>query len=127
MFNSIVPQIRYFRQMSLWPVLDNNASGREDEVKDASSLSLNDTMEVIDEIQVYLMSAILTFSTDGIISKLARPDVVERIQAYYLTMLHRYLKYRYGYNEAMNRLARGMQITSMAREAKEICKTRLPI
>ena len=113
--------------MSFWPILDNNACVREDEVKDATSMNSNGTVEVIDDLQVYLMSAILAFSTDGIISKLSRPDVVERVQAYYLTMLHRYLKYRYGYNEAMNRLARGMQITSMAREAKEICKTRLPI
>ena len=117
----------YFRQMSFWPVLDNNACVMEDEVKNEAILNTNDTIEIIDDLQVYLMSAILSFSTDGIVKKLSRPDVVDRIQEYYLTMLHRYLKYRYGDAEAINRLSRGMQITSMAREAKEICKTRLLI
>ena len=112
-----------FRQMSFWPVLDNNACVMEDE----ATLNAADKIEIIDDLQVYLMSAILAFSTDGIVTKLNRPDVVDRIQEYYLTMLHRYLKYRYGDEEAINRLSRGMQITSMAREAKEICKTRLLI
>ena len=109
--------------MSFWPVLDNNACVMEDE----ATLNAADKIEIIDDLQVYLMSAILAFSTDGIVTKLNRPDVVDRIQEYYLTMLHRYLKYRYGDEEAINRLSRGMQITSMAREAKEICKTRLLI
>ena len=113
--------------MSFWPVLDNNACVMEEEVKNEANLNTNDTIEIIDDLQVYLMSAILAFSTDGIVTKLSRPDVVDRIQEYYLTMLHRYLKYRYGDTEAINRLSRGMQITSMAREAKEICKTRLLI
>ena len=111
--------------MSFWPILDKNACIMEEEVKHDKSSS--NKVEIIDDLQVYLMSAILAFSTDGIVSKLSRPDVVERIQEHYLTMLHRYLKYRYGEGEAMNRLARGMQITSMAREAKEICDSRLPI
>ena len=116
-----------YRQMSFWPVLDNNACVMEDEVKNEATLNPTDKIEIIDDLQVYLMSAILAFSTDGIVTKLNRPDVVDRIQEYYLTMLHRYLKYRYGDDEAINRLSRGMQITSMAREAKEICKTRLLI
>ena len=115
------------RQMSFWPILDKNACIMEEEVKHDKCETSSNKVEIIDDLQVYLMSAILAFSTDGIVSKLSRPDVVERIQEYYLTMLHRYLKYRYGEGEAMNRLARGMQITSMAREAKEICDSRLPI
>ena len=113
--------------MSFWPVLDDNACIMEDEVKNDKSLNPSEKVEIIDDLQVYLMSAILAFSSDGIVSKLSRPDVVDRIQEYYLTMLHRYLKYRYGDDEAINRLSRGMQINAMARETKEICKTRLNI
>ena len=113
--------------MSFWPVLDDSACIMDDEVKNDKPWNSSEKVEIIDDIQVYLMSAILVFSTDGITSKLSRPDIVDQIQEYYLTMLHRYLKYRYGQDEAMNRLARGMAITSMAREANEICKTRLPI
>jgi len=115
------------RQMSFWPVLDDNACIMEEEEKNEKRLNSTEKIEIIDDLQVYLMSAILVFSSEGITSKLKRPDIVDRIQEYYLTMLHRYLKYRYGHDEAMTRLARGIQITSMAREAKEICKTRLPV
>ena len=113
--------------MSFWPVLDDNACIMDDEVANEKPMNSSEKVEIIDDLQVYLMSAILVFSTDGITSKLSRPDIVDRIQEYYLTMLHRYLKYRYGHQEAMNRLARGMSITSMAREAREICKTMLPV
>ena len=113
--------------MSFWPVLDNKACIMKEEVNNEQSLDSDQTIEVIDELQVYLMSSILLFSTEGLTSKLDSPDIVEEMQEYYLTMLHRYLKYRYGQDEAMARLARGVAITSMAREAQEICSMRLPI
>ena len=113
--------------MSFWPILDDNACVMENEQTNETPFNTSQKVEIIDDLQVYLMSAILVFSTEGIRSKLRRPDIVDRIQEHYLTMLHRYLKYRYGQDEAMNRLARGMAITSMAREAKEICETRLPV
>ena len=66
--------------MSFWPVLDNNACIMEDEVKGEKSFNSAETVEIIDDLQVYLMSAILAFSTDGFVSKVSGPEVVDRLQ-----------------------------------------------
>ena len=62
-----------------------------------------------------------------IISTFERPDIIEKMQSYYLSKLHRYLKFRYGEIEATNRLSNGMKIVVMAREAQNICLQRLPV
>jgi hypothetical protein len=53
-------------------------------------------------------------------------DDVSRLQDQYLIMLHRYLKYKYQW-EANSKLAKGIMISSLAREAQEIRRQRLPV
>jgi hypothetical protein len=51
---------------------------------------------------------------------------ISRVQDQYLTMLHRYLKFKYQ-QEANSKLAKGIMISSLAREAQEIRSHRLPV
>ena len=80
-----------------------------------------------DDLKVPLMNSILLYSTIGINSSLKDPDLVNKIQTYYLSKLHRYLKYIYGDNEAMMYLTEGMKLASIAREAQNIWSYRLPV
>ena len=91
--------------------------------------SQNIKMEDINEfLQISLMNSILLYSTVGISSStFERPDIIEKIHSYYLSKLHRYLKFRFGEIEATNQLSNGMKIVAMAREAQSIWSQRLPI
>ena len=92
---------------------DNNPSDKEKDMKD--------------DLKVPLMNSILLYSTIGINSSLKDPDLVNKIQTYYLSKLHRYLKYIYGDNDAMIYLTEGMKLASIAREAQNIWSYRLPV
>lgn len=63
-------------------------------------------------------------STDN--AKVSNPKQVGEIQSKYLMMLHRYLKYKYKekYNSVF---AKGLMISSLAKEAKAIRARRLPV
>ena len=94
-------------QISPWPV-DNPAQGDNN----------------VDRLQVFLLAHIILLSTDQVRVK----DVpqVSKLQDNYLTMLHRYLKFKYN-RDANKRLAKGIMISSLAREAQEIRSHRLPV
>ena len=109
--------------MSLWLVLGNHRSV----VAFNGDVNSKEPVEIIDEHKLFLMGGVLLFSTYGICDRLEGPDIIEKIQRYMLTLLQRYLIYRYGYQEAMNHLARAMDIMAMAREAHEIRSRRLPV
>ena len=86
------------------------------------------TNETTNDLQIPLMNSVLLYSTVGVdTSTFERPDIIEKMQSYYLSKLHRYLKFRYGEIEATNQLSNGMKIVAMAREAQNICLQRLPI
>ena len=94
-------------QISPWPV-DNPTQG--------------DTN--VDRLQMYLLAHILLLSTDQV--RVNDVPQVSKLQDNYLTMLHRYLKFKY-HQEANTRLAKGIMISSLAREAQEIRSHRLPV
>ena len=70
------------------------------------------------------MKFIIGFTSD--FARLERPDLVEAAQMKYTYLLQRYLKYKYG-AEANARFSAGIMMASLAREATEIERTRLPI
>ena len=113
--------------MARWPALNDKGCIISKEEVNNGSRDIKQEKGVIDELQVPLMNAVLLYSKEGTTTPFRRPDLVDKIQHYYLTRLHRYLKYKYGENEAMARLARGMKVASMAREAQEIWSHRLPV
>ena len=119
------PLGQYVRQMSSWPVIvtssarnvsrrrangmggvdgvvgggghqimKHSVSKDEDDIDDDDD-NKNKQPVQIDELQVYLLSIVLLFSPEGIADSLENADVVSHIQEYYLTLLHRYLTYRY--------------------------------
>lgn len=72
----------------------------------------------VDEIQMTLAKMIIAFSPDFL--NLEQRSVVEAIQMKYVSMLHRYLVFRYGAKEATKRLAAGLMMSTYAREAQSI-------
>lgn len=72
----------------------------------------------IDDVQVTLMRMIMAFDTDSV--KLERPDLVMKAQLRFAFLLQRYLKSKYGLNEANKRFGNGIMMTAYAREAAEI-------
>ena len=94
-------------QISPWPV-DNPTQG--------------DTS--FDRLQMYLLAHVLLLSTDQV--RVNDVPQVSKLQDNYLTMLHRYLKFKY-HQEDNTRLAKGIMISSLAREAQEIRSHRLPV
>ena len=78
----------------------------------------------VDKVQVFLLAHIILLSTDQV--QVGNGSEISKLQDQYLTMLHRYLKYKYQ-RAANAKLAKGIMITSLAREALEIRKHRLPI
>ena len=115
------------RQMSSWAMPKNKDILLAGEENTNGNSNPSEEEIVTDDLQVPLMCSILLYSTTGINSSLKRPDLVDKIQNYYLTKLHRYLKYRCGENQAMHYLTKGMKVASMAREAQHIWSQRLPI
>ncbi len=94
--------------------------------KEMSSWPVNpkDPARHVDKVQLFLLANIIMLSTDHVVVKdCAR---VSRIQEMYMTMLHRYLKYKYKekYNSTF---AKGLMISSLAGEAREIRQRRLPV
>ena len=94
--------------------------------KEMSSWPVNpkDPAQNVDKVQLFLLANIIMLSTDSVtVREYAK---ITRIQELYMTMLHRYLKYKYrkNYNTLF---AKGLMISSLAREAKEIRQHRLPV
>lgn len=94
--------------MSPWPVDHINSYGEQE----------------VDKVQIFLLAHILLLSTDQALVE--NNQEVSRLQDQYLTMLHRYLKFKYQ-QDANAKLAKGIMISSLAREAQEIRSQRLPV
>ena len=94
------------REMSSWPV------------------NPKDPAKHVDKVQLFLLANIMMLSTDSVVVK--DYAKVTEIQEKYMTMLHRYLKYKCKdkYNSVF---ASGLMISSLAKEAREIRQRRLPV
>ena len=83
-----------------------------------------DPEERVDKAMLFLIYNIMMLSTDSVVVK--DYAKVTEIQEKYMTMLHRYLKYKCKdkYNSVF---ASGLMISSLAKEAREIRQRRLPV
>ena len=114
--------------MSCWVISDVNDYNPSCKKYDLDTERPGTTNETTSDLQIPLMNSVLLYSTVGVdTSAFERPDIIEKMQSYYLSKLHRYLKFRYGELEATNQLSNGMKIVAMAREAQNIWLQRLPI
>ena len=114
--------------MSCWVISDVNDCNTSCNKYELGTERMGATNEPTSDLQIPLMNSVLLYSTVGVdISTFERPDIIEKMHSYYLSKLHRYLKFRYGEIEATNQLSNGMKIVAMAREAQNICLQRLPV
>jgi hypothetical protein len=75
---------------------------------------------------VVLLVHSLMFNTDFV--TLNDPQRVSKIQLQYLSLLHRYLRFKYERSDFANsQLHSGVMIGSLAREREEIRQLRLPV
>jgi len=72
----------------------------------------------VDDMQMHLMGLIIVFSTDFL--HLHDRAAVERMQERYIDLLFRYLKAKYGREEAVKKMGHGMEMPFLARKANEI-------
>jgi len=72
----------------------------------------------VDDMQMHLMGLIMVFSTDFL--HLHDKAAVERMQEKYIDLLFRYLKAKYGREEAVKKMGHGMEMPFLARKANEI-------
>jgi len=75
----------------------------------------------VDDMQMHLMGLIMVFSTDFL--NLHDRAAVERMQEKYIDMLFRYLKAKYGREEAVKKMGHGMEMPFLARKANEIIES----
>ena len=73
-----------------------------------------------------LLSFVLLFSTVKCAAQLRDQDMIDNLQAKYLSMLTRYLKYCLNDKDANNRVAEAVCLVSVASKAENIMKMRLP-
>ena len=78
----------------------------------------------MDNLKVFMLAQIILLSTDQ--AQVEHTSKVTRVQDQFLTMLHRYLKHKH-HQGANSKLAKGIMISSLAREAQEIRSHRLPV
>ena len=95
-------------QISPWPVDQEPESG----------------VSAVDNLKVFLLAQVILLSTDQ--AQVRDSGKVCKLQDQFLTILHRYLKHKYN-REANTKLAKGIMISSLAREAQEIRSQRLPV
>ena len=116
------------RKIACWLVLKDGGCKDINRDDKAESTDAEDKIELVDENKLFLMGIILLFSTFDISSGLEQLDGIESIQEDMVTLLHRYLIYRYGVDESAGELAKSMDLISMTREALEIQRRhRLPV
>ena len=72
----------------------------------------------IDYVLPHLLSIVALYSTDNC-KNVQDPSTIQKLQSQYLTLLHKYLKFRYP-ADAYPRLARAMVVLSKAQESVEI-------
>ena len=114
--------------MSCWVLSDVNDSNTSCTRNELNSERIEATNDTTSDLQIPLMNSVLLYSTVGVDTSIFdRPDIIEKMQSYYLCKLHRYLKFRYGEIQATNQLSNGMKIVAMAREAQHIWLQRLPV
>ena len=114
--------------MSRWAISDDNSCDLSYDKNITPKEEIEEINEFTSDLQTPLMNSILLYSTVGLnTSVFERPDIIEKIQTYYLSKLHRYLKFRYGETKATNQISNGMKIVAVAREAQNIWLQRLPI
>ena len=114
--------------MSRWVIPDNDISSLTYDKSNTPKEETEEMNEFTCDLQTQLMNSVLLYSTVGMnTSTFERPDIIEKIQTYYLSKLHRYLRFKFGETEATNQLSNGMKIVAMAREAQNIWLHRLPI
>ena len=116
------------RKIASWLVLKDDGCKDNNREDKADQTDAGDRIELVDENKLFLMGIILLFSTFDISSGLEQLDGIESIQEDMVTLLHRYLIYRYGVDESAGELAKSMDLISMTREALEIQRRhRLPV
>ena len=116
------------RKIACWLVLKDDSYKENNREDKAETTDTEDKIEIVDENKLFLMGIILLFSTFDISSGLEQLDGIEAIQEDMVTLLHRYLIYRYGVDESAGELAKSMDLISMTREALEIQRRhRLPV
>ena len=116
------------RKIACWLVLKDDGCKDNNREGIADPTDAGDKIELVDENKLFLMGIILLFSTFDISSGLEQLDGIEAIQEDMVTLLHRYLIYRYGVDESTGELAKSMDLISMTREALEIQRRhRLPV
>ena len=114
--------------MSRWAISDENSCDLSYDKNITPKEGIEEISEFTSDLQTPLMNSVLLYSTIGLnTSVFERPDIIEKIQTYYLSKLHRYLKFRYGETIATNKISNGMKIVAVAREAQNIWLQRLPI
>ena len=115
------------RKISSWLSLEENKSTGGSNGNKEISIDSELEMEILDEHKLFLMSALLLFSTEGIGTQLEGFGSIEKIQTSILTLLQRYLVFRYGHVKAVSQLARSIDVIGMVREAHKIQSRRLPV
>ena len=112
------------RKICQWPLDHGSKAGYHGSKRDHDG-SLGG-VENVDRTMVVLLAHSLMFNTDFV--KLKEPQRVSQIQLQYLSLLHRYLKFKYEHSDFANRqLHSGVMIGSFAREREEIRRQRLPV
>ena len=114
------------RKICQWPLDHGSNGGYHGSKRDHSDPAILGGSENVDRTMVVLLVHSLMFNTDFV--TLNDPQRVSKIQLQYLSLLHRYLKFKYEHSDFANsQLHGGVMIGSLAREREEIIRQRLPV